>query len=306
MSSGASKESGHSVRPERSKWIGTFLTAIVILLWLQLFLALTFTWSNGKYYHYGWIVPLLVAFCFWRQWQNGVVSGGTRADIRTPGRSLLIGAGAMLLVVTLLRILELSDPGWRVPLWSHALLLTVYSSWLLIVVIGVRRAGAFVFIGLLALTAVPLPSMLEMGLVGRLSQWVVDAAGSLLSLLGNATEIRGNMLIVDGKQLEVDQACSGIRSFQSLFMYALFFGEFWRLNILGRVSLLAVGLVLAIVTNVARVIVLTKVFITGGQEGFDSAHDWVGYLAFLVATAGLLLAGKFLDGSGRNPSDQAV
>lgn len=40
------------------------------LLWLQFFLALSFTWSNGKYYSYGWLVPVLAALCLARNWQR--------------------------------------------------------------------------------------------------------------------------------------------------------------------------------------------------------------------------------------------
>ena len=84
MNSAAHTEPGHSVRSQRSKWLQTFLTTVAILLWLQLFLALTFTWSNGKYYHYGWVVPLLVALCFWRQWQAGGKSRQSRRTIAPP------------------------------------------------------------------------------------------------------------------------------------------------------------------------------------------------------------------------------
>ena len=274
------------------------LAPMVILLWLQFFQALTFTWSNGKYYQFGWVVPVLVALCFWRQWKGKATTGSFHSAGRTAlSPTIVISSAVVLMLVTLLRILELSDPGWRAPLWAHAMLLFVYSYWFLTEVTGPARARCFFGIGILALTAVPLPSMLEMELVGRLSRWVVEAAASLLTLIGNSTEAHGSMLIVDGRQLQVNQACSGIRSFQGLLMYGVFFGEFWRLTMLGRISLLAVGLVLAIFTNVARVAVLTKFFVARGQEGFDTAHDWVGWLAFLIAAGGLLLAGKFLENS---------
>ena len=78
-----------STGPNPSKSTQTILSVVAVLLWLQFFLALSFTWSNGKYYHYGWVVPILVAFCFWRQRQAGAGAPNTESNPGTLGRRFL-------------------------------------------------------------------------------------------------------------------------------------------------------------------------------------------------------------------------
>ncbi len=278
------------------------MLALVFLaaIWLQLFAALIPTWNGGTYYSYGWVVPLLTGLVFYRRWQVE-----SRRLVSLAGRSagmrrLVIGGIGLLLFVAAMRILELSDPRWRIPLLGHAMAVMIYSVWLMSELLGLKSSKHFIFVGLLAVSAVPLPSNMEVHLVEGLTEMVMDSASVVVALMGYPVEIDGSVLMIDGAVLEVDDTCSGIRSFQSIFMYAVFFGEFWRLSLIGRVTLLLLGGVVAIVTNIGRVVVLTRVFVDKGQGAFDGAHDTVGYVSFAAATLVLLIAGKYLDAHDRD------
>ena len=61
----ASTAKTSSVRP-----IGWFAIAIVGLVWLELISRLRLEWSINPQYGYGWTVPFLTAFIFWRRWQT--------------------------------------------------------------------------------------------------------------------------------------------------------------------------------------------------------------------------------------------
>jgi exosortase len=68
---------------------------------------------------------------------------------------------------------------------------------------------------------------------------------------------RGNLIELATGTVGVNDACSGIRSFQSSFMAGLFLGELYLLRGRTRLWLLAGGLVLAFGLNVVRTLWLS-------------------------------------------------
>jgi exosortase/archaeosortase family protein len=79
----------------------------------------------------------------------------------------------------------------------------------------------------------------------------------------------------------IDEACSGIRSFQATLMIALFFGEFYRLRWPQRWWLLAAGPTLALAFNLARTLTLVLVAAREGLPAMERWHDPLG-VAVLV------------------------
>jgi len=294
----SSTQSGEAGANDRS--LSKLALAFLAAIWLQLFAALMPTWSGGTYYSYGWVVPLLTGLMFYRRWQLEYRKVDHLAGRAGAVRRLVAGGIVLLLLVVVMRVLELSDPRWRIPLLGHSLVVLLYSGWLMSELLGTKPAKQFIFVALLAVSAVPLPSNMEVQLVEGLTGVVMESASMVVAFLGYPVEIEGAVLMIDGAALEVDDTCSGIRSFQSIFMYAVFFGEFWRLPLIGRVTLLLVGGVVAIVTNIGRVVVLTRVFVDRGQGAFESAHDTAGYGSFALATITLLLVGKYFDARDRD------
>jgi len=275
---------------------------LVALLWFQYFAALAPTWSAGTYYSYGWIVPVLTAWAFFRRWKEDL-------DPQNSGESSYgkwIAPGAVLAILLILptRVLELSDPRWRIPLWIHGSVVVCFSVAVFFILAGRRKGIGLLWIIVLALTAVPLPTALEIRLVDGLTGLVMEGASFVMMLMGFPVEVEGAVLIVEGNPLEIDKTCSGIRSFQSLLMCSVFVGELWRLAPLGRLALLMVGLAIAIVTNLVRVVYLTHVFVEQGDDAFHAAHDGAGYSSFALASLIVLLAGKLLDSDNHEPIRQ--
>ncbi|MFM8458199.1 MAG: exosortase/archaeosortase family protein, partial [Chthoniobacterales bacterium] len=82
-------------------------------------------------------------------------------------------------------------------------------------------------------------------------------------------------------------ACSGIRSFQSSIMAALFLGELYALRWGYRIALVAIGLFAAYAFNVIRMLILSIAVANGGVDALDKLHDPAGF-AILIATMGVL------------------
>src|ERR1700709_1797587 len=77
-----------------SRGMHWFPVAVFALVWLLLISRLRFEWSINPQYGYGWTVPFLAAYIFWRRSQNAPVpsqSSGVAAVI-------LLSLGAALLI----------------------------------------------------------------------------------------------------------------------------------------------------------------------------------------------------------------
>src|SRR5690606_12254153 len=114
---------------------------------------------------------------------------------------------------------------------------------------------------------------------------------------------RGNLIEVGNTWLNVEEACSGIRSLQTAFMTSLFFGEFYRCGLFGRIMLVLSSFVLAFLLNVGRTLVLAYGAASQGPETVDRWHDTVGNIVMVACLGGLwLLAEGISRFSGRTPA----
>src|SRR2546423_10427213 len=94
---------------------------------------------------------------------------------------------------------------------------------------------------------------------------------------------RGNLIEVSTGVVGVDEACSGIRSFQSTLMAGLFLGELYLLRWRRRLLLLVGGVLLSFCLNVVRTLILTCHASTAGIAALEKWHDPAGMMIFLVS-----------------------
>jgi len=293
-----------TVSPLRDEPAFAAVPVFLALLWAQLFWALHPSWIHGQYYDYGWIVAPCAAWFFWRRWREP----GARGDPPLGGRSLIaiVVAGAVLLLVLLglLRSLERFDPIWRVPLILHGLVVFAVTHAVLWLTTGFRASLAFFPVVLFALTAVPWPARIENLLIGELTEMLLAVSAPLARLVGIPVELSGSALVAHGRVIQIDEGCSGIRSFQSLIMAGLFVGEFLLLRPWLRVLLLGVAIAFGFLTNTMRAIALAWIFFNEGQIAFDRYHDAVGFAAFGLAAGLLLLTGHLAERRLSQPAQE--
>src|SRR2546423_1290752 len=96
---------------------------------------------------------------------------------------------------------------------------------------------------------------------------------------------RGNLIEISTGVVGIDEACSGIRSFQSTLMAALFLGELYLLKWHRRLLLLVGGVALSFCLNVVRTLILTWHASTAGLSALEKWHDPAGMMIFLVSFA---------------------
>ena len=126
------------------------------------------------------------------------------------------------------------------------------------------------------LVAVVWPYRLEKGLTQGLMRVVASITVELLGWLDIPALQRGNLIDLATGTVGVDEACSGIRSFQSSLMAALLLGELYRFRLWPRAALVATGLGLGFCFNVVRTLILSYQANAHGLEALEKWHDPAG------------------------------
>ncbi len=265
---------GNLARPgDRSAlWAASLAVVVFLVLWADMIRMLSWQWDARDRYAYGWFVPLLAAGLFWRRWK-------TRPFAQPAPQRLshLLAAAAGALILLPLRVLYEINPDWPLCSWLMAATVIALSLYALFLAGGRSWAAHFAFPLCFILVAVVWPFRVEHSVIQGLSRAVSVSTVEVLGWLGLPALQRGNVIEISGGVVGINEACSGIRSFQSSLMGALFFGELFRLNRTRRVVLLLVGITLAFGFNVVRTLGLTWKAATSGTDVSASWHDPAGF-----------------------------
>jgi exosortase len=142
---------------------------------------------------------------------------------------------------------------------------------------------------------VPLPAIVFNQIAFPLQLLASQVGEATISAAGIPVLREGNVLHLANTNLEVAEACSGIRSLISLLTLAVVLGYFTEPRSGGRVAIALAAIPIAIVANAARVAgtgILSHWMGADAAEGFF--HTFSGWLMFVVAFAGLLAAQRLI------------
>jgi len=253
-------------------------------------------WEVNPQYGFGWLVPLLGTFLFWRRWPSRPAPSPAKW---TPARWLLVFV-AFAFFPTWLVVQP--NPDWRLATWALAIQFVGMALLALYFRGGRAWVCHFAFPVLFVCTAVPWPFGLEFPLVQGLMRTVAAVTVELLPWFDVAAVQHGNLIEVRSGMLGVDEACSGIRSLQGTLMASLFLGEFYWLSVRKRTLLVLAGIVLAFVCNVGRAFLIAYVAARDGLQAVARWHDPAGYTIFTLCLVGVALL-ALLVGPGVPPAE---
>jgi exosortase/archaeosortase family protein len=145
------------------------------------------------------------------------------------------------------------------------------------------------------LVAVSWPYRIEHGLTQGLMHGVTALTVIVLGWVDILASQHGNVIEISTGAVGINEACSGIRSFQSMLMGALFLGELYRLRWPHRLALIGSGVVVAFGLNVVRTFILTWCASDAGIELVGRWHDPAGLSIFLASFACLWLLARRLE-----------
>lgn len=263
------------------KWLLLFLP--VGWLWFHLISNLWPEWETNPQYSYGMVVPLLVVGLLLRRWMN--YQGNPQGSpVANPWMIVLL-AGLLAFMFLPTRLIEEATPEWRPIQWLMALEtvgLTLYAIYLAGGKSWLRQAA---FPVLFFLVAVPWPSPIEQPVIQGLSRMNASLVVEVMGILGVPAIPHGNVIEVSTGMVGINDACSGIRSFQSCLMIALFLGEYYLFTWRRRLLLLPIGFALALGFNLCRASLLTWIAGKKGVDAIAEYHDEAGFTIMLACTA---------------------
>jgi len=265
----------------RLPWAAWAPTAALLgLLWLLIFNQQRLEWTVNVVYSYGWAVPALALYLLWERWR-------TRPAARTPLPVpwVLALAGLLLAAYLPVRVIQEANPDWVKINWTMAALGAGLSLLAIAATGGVRYARYFAFPILFCFSALPWPVWMETALVQGLMRGNAAICAEVLTWCGIPAIAEGNLIQVANHWINVEAACSGIRSLQTAFMMSLFLGELHRLSAVRRVALVAASFGLAFFINLLRTLLLT--YLEAGAGSAERWHDTVGAVAMVVCLAAL-------------------
>ncbi|MGO9136833.1 MAG: VPLPA-CTERM-specific exosortase XrtD [Syntrophales bacterium] len=227
-------------------------------------------------YNYCYLIPFVVLYLIWEKKEE------LAAEPAVPswGGLLFLVPGIILFWVGDLagELYSLYVSSWLVAvgiLWMH---------------IGWRKLKVIVFALFMALTMFPLPVFLNTKLTFSLKLISSQLGVKLLHLCGLSAYREGNIIDLGFTQLEVVDACSGLRYLFPLLIMGILLAYFYRAALWKRLLLVLSTIPLTIVVNSLR-IALTGIISThwgvAAAEGFF--HGFSGWLIFTF-TLGVLLA----------------
>jgi len=282
-----------------SRGMNWFPVAVFALVWLLLISRLRFEWSINPQYGYGWTVPFLAAYIFWRRSQNAPPA--SPPNLRTLAGLLIILAAVFLLPV---RLIQEANPDWRLLSWAMALAAGIITGCGVYLSGGKRWVRHFAFPILFFFVAVPWPTNLEQFVIQGLMRADALINVEILNAIGIPAVQLGNVIEVGSGFVGIDEACTGIRSLQATFMVSLFLGEFYEFTISRRIILVVAGALLAFVCNLVRTFLLVYVGAEHGSATIKSWHDPAGHTILMVCLLALWGLSMFLRGKEQDvPQD---
>lgn len=130
---------------------------------------------------------------------------------------------------------------------------------------------------------IPIPGRVRMRIADPLQDISARIAHFGMELFGVAVTREGNVLVVNGIEVAVAEACNGMRMVAALALvsFAFVFSAPMRNSV--RVGILAISPLVAIVCNVVRLVPTALLYGYANHDVADTFHDVSGWLMLFVA-----------------------
>lgn len=248
----------------------TILLAFWLLCFYPIFPALLAGWLQNSNSSHGILVPFISLYLIWR----------TRDKL-----SYIMPAGyrwgGYLLAISLL-IYIVSLVGAVAVVTRIMFLFSLYG--IILFTQGKEIFSVVRFPLLFLLFMIPVPESVISEVALPLQNFATIISSILLELLSIPVLREGNMLYFSQTQLEVAEACSGLRSIVSLGMLSVIFCSFIKKGMIIRKMILLVSVIpIALMANILRVTgtgILANFYDAQLAQGF--LHEFSGIVVFII------------------------
>ena len=262
------------------------LTALVSILYGQVWIDLAKDWWTEPSLSQGLLIPPLALYIAWTR-RNLTLGQGAAED---NGGLWLIACACLLYILGKL------GAEFFLPRLSFVILLAglAWTFW------GYKRLRTLVFPLLLLATMVPLPVIFYNAISAPLQLFASDMATTFAQMSGVAVYRDGNIIQLAQTSLGVEEACSGLNSLSALMVASLLLGFMVSQSVAARTILFALSIPLSIAVNVLRI--TGTAILADYREEFAMGfyHSFSGWLVFIVGFLILYAIAKGLDWLARS------
>ncbi len=261
-------------------WAGVLTAGFIAAYWVPL-RSIVNTWSTNDDYSYGYLIPFVSAYLFWdmRHRLKGLKFKPAWAVLPL----LLIFVG-----LSLYGILGSSGNIARPAVPIVYILLITFC-------FGTETLKRFALpLGFL-IFIVPLPAFLDRTIGVYLKSISSQLGGLIIQLTGLSVHVSGNIIDLGVTQLQVVDACSGLRFVFPLLALGVIHAYFFEKIMWKRIACVVATVPIAIITNVLRIGItgiLTHIIGPEAAQGFF--HDFSGWVIFMVAFCFLFILSRIL------------
>ncbi len=242
---------------------------------------LVFDWANDDNYSHGFLIVPVALFLAWER-RHKLAQAPPAASLF--GLVVVAGSIGVLLVGVL-----------GAELFLTRISMVGVSAGAVLFVLGWRHLGILAFPLAFLLLMIPLPAIVFNQIAFPL-QLLASRVGEFALNVASIPVLReGNVIWLANTQLEVAEACSGIRSLISLLTLGIVFGYLVDPRMSVRVAIALATIPIAVLANGMRVAgtgIAAHYYGTAAAEGFF--HTFSGWLVFLVAFAILFVVQRVL------------
>ena len=235
--------------------------------------------SFGADYSHGYLIPFV---SLWVIWSKRAELFAAPKKVCQMGLVLIVAALAMhwlgaKMQQTRISLISLILLIWSIPLYFF----------------GWQVAKRLIFPCSYLIFCVPL-NFLD-GLSGPLQRIATTMGHEALLGLGIECQRVGTMLRSPYFDLNVEAACSGLRSLLAMTALTAVYAYFTQKTLLKKWLLFMMSIPIAVAGNIARIVSIALVSITTGQKfGAGLHHDWSGYVLFTFSISLMIGTGKLL------------
>ena len=257
------------------------LGLLIAWLYLPIITHLAAQWWHDPNFSHGFFVPAFSAYVVWQD------------RVRLASLSPKPSWWGLPIILFGLIMLVLGDLGAELFLSRTSLLVLIAG--LVTFLLGWNYLRAVFFPLAFLILMIPVPAIVFNQITFPLQLIASRIASTVLPALGVPVLREGNIIGLPLMQLEVAEACSGIRSLMSLTTLAIIYGYVMESRIWTRVVLALASLPIAVATNSLRIVgtgLLVQYWDPDKAEGFF--HAFSGWLIFVMSLIMLFLFHYFL------------
>ena len=265
-----------------------FALAVAVIPFARVLSQLFGIWDIDPEYSHCVLIPLISIFLVWRE----------RAELaRTRFEGSWLGIAVLLAGAGLWGVAELSTI-WVIE--QYAFVVVVYG--LVLALVGTKVFQRLWMAMLILLFTIPLPMYFYSSLSLHL-QLLSSALGvDVIRLFNIPVYLDGNVIDLGVYQLQVAEACSGLRYLFPLMTLAFIVAYFFRTTFWKRLTIFLASVPVAILMNSLRIGLIGVSVAYWGQKMAEGVlHFFEGWVVFMISMLLLLLLAAALVRTGRHP-----